>query len=203
MTATPANRTRRTMRYSPLILLVLSLIAYVVPWSSSSINSLNLGAYDLAEWSNRLSTASLLLRLQLTLITLLFAIAYRPTHWMQRWLWVGIILILTVAQLPPLDFITRLDDSNQRQQFILATMTLLGCGIGPWLANRLAKILLVVPLAFTGIVTSIIGVQQAITLMQQFQSETTWNIGVPLLVIAYLLWGLWSFFWGKTNRITG
>jgi hypothetical protein len=193
------NQRRHT--FLPILLLVLSIAAYLLPWSTSSINSLSLGAYDLAEWVNSLPTASLLLRLQLLLISLIFMLTYLPAQGWGRGLGIAIILLLTIAQLPPLDFITRSNDTNQQQQFALAIGTLLGAGFSLWLATKPQKTGFALLIALIGIITSILGEMQAIAFMQQYRPDAAIGIGLPLLISAYVLWSAWSINQWRKNRI--
>ncbi len=188
-----------------LAFLAVALLAYLIPWSTSAVNSLTMGAYDLAEWlsvhpaTQPLRLPSLLLRCQLLIITWLFALEYATYR---RWLWFAVIAMLAAAQLPPLDFITRLGDTNQQQQFILATLSLLGAGVCIWIAQKPIRLFFLVGFAITGIITTIIGAIQARSLIAQYQSSTLVGIGVPVLVGVYTAWIVWNIFKSKkTNRI--
>ena len=59
------------------LFLVVSLIAYILPWVNTRATGLTLGAYDLAEWASLHPASiqllpSLLIRLQLVIITIIF-----------------------------------------------------------------------------------------------------------------------------------
>lgn len=183
----------------------IALLAYILPWNTNAIHSLNLGAYDLAEWlslhpaTQPLRVPSLLLRGQLVIIAWLFALEYAPSR---RWLWIAVLGLLVAAQLPPLDFITRLGDTNQQQQFILALVALPGVGISVWLAQKQIKLFFVVGLAGGGIIIAIIGALQAQPLIAQYQQVSGLGVGMPMLVASYVVWIVWNIARGRrANRI--
>ncbi len=193
MTATD-NRTR-TPRL-PLLLLLFSLAAYLLPWNVSAINALTLGAYDLAEWlslhpaTHPLRIPSLLLRVQLVLITWLFALHFTAQPAWRRWFWMLMILVLSIAQLPPLDFLARPNDPNQQQQFVLAALSLVGAFVWFWVAHRLQKRWIILMLGMSGVATAAMGAIQGQALIQQYAADSTPGIGMPLLLLCY---GMWIF----------
>lgn len=192
-----------------LILLLASLMAYMLPWSSTVVTSLNLGAYDLAEWlslhpaTQPLRIPSLLLRLQPLLITWLFTLHYPSRGGWSRHLWLVVIVLLCVAQLPPLDFINRLGDQNQQQQLALALSTFIGAIGCTWLSNRPQKAYFGLLLAFLGVITSVYATLQAQALMQQYAHAVGIGLGMPFMVATYGVWGIRSFVERRTtNGIT-
>jgi hypothetical protein len=193
-------------RVGSLLLIALMLLAYIAPWVVGRSASFTFGAYDLAEWTSLHPTVrntspplltTLLLRAPLAIIGLMAAYAlmrYRP----HRVLVVVLVIVLTVAQLPPLDFFTiGRGDPNHQQQFALAVVTLVGgfaalLGVisrfGLWIAAALGA---------TGVVASGVGLAQAVALMQQFNLSVQVALGGPLLIGLFVLWvvaQLWTVY---------
>ncbi|PJF20725.1 MAG: hypothetical protein CUN56_14715, partial [Phototrophicales bacterium] len=114
------------------LFITLCLFGYVVPWVIAPASSLTLGAYDLAEWTtlhpSQTITApplsiAFILRLQLVIITLLVGLNAMTDR--LRLLSTVLIILLSIAQLPPLDFLTTSSGNiNYQQQFIFATISL-------------------------------------------------------------------------------
>ncbi len=184
-------------RHQPLfwLLIALALVAYVLPWVMNPAHVLDLNAYDLAEWlSLRPALAtSFLLRGQLLIITLLIALSSTPPRRTAGW-WLRLIavLVLCVAQLPPLEFIRNTADSNQQQQFMLAALSVVGGAIGlsTWLASY--RYHLLAGLSLTGIITCIIAIPQALHVMQAYRLPTTIDAGVIGMSAVYGAIGLYA-----------
>lgn len=173
------------------LLTFVAVIAYNLPWLSSHGASLTYGAYDLAEWASlnpevRGSTfmlTSLLLRLPPLFIALIIAFHARKFVSISALF----ILITAVTLLPPLEFFTQFrSDPNYRQQFFIATMTLVGGVIGlsgglwrwRWIATSLY--------AFLGLGVSIVGLMQAHNLMRDFALPVRIGIGIIGIVMAFM-----------------
>ncbi|NJO84308.1 MAG: hypothetical protein HC828_17015 [Blastochloris sp.] len=113
-----------------LIVVVLLLVVYLLPWAALSEGSaaFSLNAYDLAEWaslhpaeraSSPILLTSLLLRLPLACIGVALALTMP-----NRMLAVIVGVIFFAALLPPLTFINQRDDPNYQQQFMIAALVL-------------------------------------------------------------------------------
>ncbi len=176
----------------------LALIGYILPWIVTPTAPLTLGAYDLAEWTSLHPSqpttipaliVPLLLRVQLVIITLIIALAAQTDK--LRFIAVAAIIPLSIAQLPPLEFLTiATNNINYQQQFILATISLV---IG--LTVTKFKPLLYVPfigllLVGTGLVSAIVGVQQAQALYRMSLQENSLGAGVIFTCVAYSAIGL-------------
>lgn len=129
-----------------LLLALLLLIMYTLPWLDGGSRALALGAYDLAEWTSLHPAVrgqspplltTLLLRLPLACVAVWVAWWPAPARLWGRLVQGLIALLLTAALLPPLDFFTNSADVNYRQQFMLAVLTL--AAVLPGLSLRLAR----------------------------------------------------------------
>lgn len=175
------------------IIIIVAILTYLLPWSAASSASLTLNAYDLAEWvslhpAQRLTSppllSPLLLRLQLTILTLLLAATNARTPW-RRLAAVGIIL-LSIAQLPPPEYIRDIGNLNYRQQFFLAlTSLLVGLAL---LRIRLARVktLVIAALPLAGVVTTVAGVAAANDVIAELQPNAQIGLG-PWLYAASML----------------
>jgi hypothetical protein len=175
------------------LLFVVALIGYLVPWVLTPASSLNLGAYDLAEWSSlhplvRQTTpflwTSLALRLPLAILGILLA-AHISNQIQRRFIAIGCLLITSVALLPPLEFFTVYrDDPNYRQQFILALLTLLsGIVVTMWESKK-HQVLILIALSGSGVVASATGLYQAQSLLHGFDLHPTIGLGGVVTTIA-------------------
>jgi hypothetical protein len=174
------------------ILIIISLIAYILPWVVNSGTSLTLNAYDLADWTSLTPDAhssspilftSLLLRLPVVCIAFLITM-HSAT---KRWIALLLVICFAIALLPPFEFITRArDDINYRQQFALATVTV----VGGWLilGKRLVRFRsqLEVTLLTMGLIGALSGLVRAVNLMQQFELSTQPGAGIVLLTVVFL-----------------
>ncbi len=108
---------------------VVALVACLLPWVVNPGAGLSLNAVDLAEWAS-LSPAvqaqtpglwtSFLLRTPLAVIALLAGLAARGPA--RGWAMIAIML-LSAAQLPPVEFLGALDNTNYRQQILMAVLS--------------------------------------------------------------------------------
>jgi hypothetical protein len=180
------------------ILIVFALLGYFLPWVLTPAISLNLGAYDLAEWSSlhpivRQTTpflwTSLVLRIPLAIVGILFA-AYIGKTFRRASIAILCLLIAAIALLPPLEFFTIYrDDPNYRQQFFLGLITPI---IGIIIIGESSKLqrLTLIALSILGVLTSVLGLYQALGLLQSFGLPITVGSGgvitcVSLAVLAY------------------
>ena len=107
------------------LLLTLGLAGYLLPWIVAPTAPMTLNAYDLAEWTSlhpiQLGAplaVPLLLRSQLPVIAVWIALPARGP--LMRLLAAAGVMLLALAQLPPLEFLTiSRHDSNYQQQFML------------------------------------------------------------------------------------
>ena len=175
-----------------LSLLLLGLLGYLLPWAVASSAPMTLNAFDLAEWTSLYPAqrhtdppllAPLLLRAQLVILTVIFALTAsgRPG----KAITAAAVLLLALAQLPPFEYVYDIANLNYRQQFGLALVSLIG-GLLATLASkrRLARILLI-GLAAVGIVSVYAGVSQAFDVLRQLQVIASVGLGPWLLIASY------------------
>lgn len=196
-------------RQSIIIAVIVSaaLTAYVTPWVHSPSTALTLTAYDLAEWTtlhpvSRSAAlpyfAALLLRWHLAALCALIALFAPPPPFKGLW-WAHAlaVLVLIVAQLPPPEFVTQLNDGNYQQQAALGVLSLLFGGLG--LSGRLHRwrYALGAGLGVAGVITALGGLGRAVGLMQQpFNLPVSSGAGGWVLALiysvfaAYCLWQL-------------
>lgn len=185
--------TRHAQHTTLTVLLFSLLIFYLLPWLNTDANALHFGGYDLAEWlslhpaTQPARVPSLLLRGQLVLITWLLALN-SPAMRARRswWLHTLTIALLSVAQLPPLEFLNNLNDTNQQQQAILAAASLLGAFVLGWRVKSWnQQRWLMIGLAGLGIVTSLIALQQGLRYVGDFSPSVHLSSGGLLLSATY------------------
>lgn len=180
-----------------LILALLSLFFFMIPWVINQGAGLTAGAYDLAEWTT-LHPASraqspplltgLLLRLQPLLILniLLLNIPYKSRS---RWLAGSLLtLLLCLALLPPLEFLSSAEDLNYRQQLGLSIATLITGFINVQSLLKRLQTVLIPLLLLAGIVAAVAGLSQTITYMQQYGLIAQPGPGGLGLTITYVIW---------------
>ena len=111
-----------------VMLALLGLLGYLLPWAVASSAPMTLNAYDLAEWASlhpaqRQTTppllAPLLLRAQLVVLSSIIALSVS-----QRWVAAAAVVALALAQLPPFEYVYDIANLNYRQQFVLALVSL-------------------------------------------------------------------------------
>ncbi|MEO8612082.1 MAG: hypothetical protein ABI690_29565 [Chloroflexota bacterium] len=181
--------TKQTRRWL-IVIFIVGLVAYCLPWVVNRGSSLSFGAYDLAEWaslhptvrgSNPALVTSLLLRLPLAC----FGIVIASTLWKQRPGWrIVFLLLVGIALLPPLEFFTQYrDDPNYQQQFALAVIAVL-VGIFT-LVMRSPKWINVLSIvcAFIGSICGLLGLMQSYNLMRGFELATQVGSGGILFII--------------------
>lgn len=175
---------------------VLMLIGYNLPWIVNPGNGLTLNGYDLAEWvslhpvvrAQPLLYTSLLLRLPLALVTLLIALHAPKPRFGTQWMFhAAACFLLVAAQLPPLDFITRPNDPNYQQQFILAVGGFLGSLIG--LSGLVAQYRLGFRLASgtAAIIAISMGYEQAAGFMRGFHLPAVIGAGFVGIMLLFTI----------------
>lgn len=178
-------------------LFALAIIAYLLPWTVNTGNSLTMGAYDFAEWlskrpfDNTSYYTIFLLRGQLVLLTWFIMLGierpYLTIHWWGH-LIVGIILV--IAQLPPVEFIRNTADINQMQQAILTGLALISVPVGTTTFLSAYRKLAWLIIAIVGITSSIYAITNALNMMQAYHLAAKIGIGAILFVLIYLIMGI-------------
>ena len=173
-----------------LILLLLGLLGYVSPWAVTRSAPMTLNAFDLAEWTSLHPAqrhteppllAPLLLRAQLVILTLIFALTASG-----RSITALVVLLLALAQLPPFEYVYDIANVNYRQQFVLALFSLIAGLVAILLGHRRFTRILLIVLPVIGIVTAYAGVSQAFGVYRQLQSVASVGMGPWLLVASYI-----------------
>ena len=176
-----------------LILLLLGLLGYVSPWAVAPSASMTLNAFDLAEWTSLHPAqrhteppllAPLLLRAQLVILTLIFALTASRRAW--RWISALTVLLLALAQLPPFEYVYDIANLNYRQQFGLALFSLIAGLVATRFGHRRLMRFLLIVLPVLGIVSVYAGVSQAFGVYRQLQSVASVGMGPWLLVASYI-----------------
>jgi hypothetical protein len=178
------------------LLIGLMVVLYAMPWLVNPAASLTPNAYDLAEWASLHPAVhaqtptlltSLLLRLPLACFALLAAFTTK-----RSWFAVLVILLITIALLPPPEFIKMLDSPNYSQQMLLAGLTLIGCAVG--MGNALPSAQrrwIAAGIALVGAFVSVIGLVQAYDLMRGFELPTQIGLcGVALGLVFVMTSGV-------------
>lgn len=172
--------------FLPVMLLLLGLLGYLLPWAVASSAPMTLNAYDLAEWTSlhpaqRQTTppllAPLLLRAQLAILSLAFALTVSK-HWVAA----AAVVALAMAQLPPFEYVYDIANLNYRQQFMLALVSLLAGLTATRLRNRRLTRLLLFLLPVAGIVSAFAGVSQA---FDAFRQPAAIGFGPWILTASY------------------
>ncbi|MDQ7026038.1 MAG: hypothetical protein Q9P01_20190 [Anaerolineae bacterium] len=201
MTVTQQNRIL-------IIAFPLAIIAYLLPWAINTTTGLTLGGYDLAEWlslhpathPSRIPT--LLLRGQLLILTLIIVwTTKKPLFTNEWWLRCIIVGLLVIAQLPPPEFLAWTGDQNQRQQALLAILSLIGGIVGlTGILYRVRPYLLIVVIII-GLLAVIYVLTQIQTRMQDFVLKATLGIGgISLIVVYVVLLVIYTLECLKANR---
>lgn len=180
---------------SPLIyvFLTIALIGYFLPWLITPTGGLQMGAYDLAEWSSLIPSVRqsapflwsvLALRVPLAIIGVIFSIITAKNR--RTWA-IAILLLTAIALLPPLEFFTIYrDDVNYRQQFIIAVCTLFIGSVSILQQGQSKLRLLIIILCTGGCIACGIGMTQAYWFMQDFKLPVTIGLGGFMTIIGLL-----------------
>ena len=170
-----------------IMLLLLGLLGYLLPWAVAPSAPMTLNAYDLAEWTSlhpaqRQTTppllAPLLLRAQLVMLSLAIALSVS-----QRWVAAAAVAALALAQLPPFEYVYDIANLNYRQQFALALVSLAAGLAATRLRHRRMTLLLLILLPAAGIVSVFAGVGQA---LEAFWQPADTGFGPWLLTASYV-----------------
>lgn len=170
----------------PWLWFAAAIIVYLLPWVSNPGVGLTFGGYDLAEWSSLHPavradglTTSLLLRLPPVFFILSFVLLAASRPFSTEWWGVGFVIVLgTVALLPPLEFFTVFrDDPNYQQQAQLAVITLVGGLIALSGVLYPIRLYLLIVLGLGGMVVSGVGMTQSHRLMTDLSLPTLLGIG--------------------------
>ncbi len=197
--ATPARRfspfSQSSVLNPQVLLVLLALVAYCMPWLLNPGVSLSFGVYDLAEWTSlhpavRASSLPLLLTLllRLPLVCLAAIVGFSRSHILLR---AAFVLIVTAALLPPLEFFTQYpDDPNYRQQFILSltALTIGGVGLSGYV-SRWHSIVGIIA-SFIGAIASVWGLAQAYELMNAYHLTVKIGVGGVLFIGICIIFGV-------------
>ena len=184
-----------TKHLIPISFIICLLAGYLLPWIIAPTAPLTLNAYDLAEWTSLHPSqphttpaliVSLYLRVQLLLIGLLIAINVR-----KRWITVAGIMIIAIAQFPPLEFIlSETSNINYQQQFYLSVgSVLIGIGFSSFSVTRWRS-LWNLAIALVGIITSTLGVTQTSELLVMSLQQHSIGWGFFVVAMSYASLGL-------------
>ena len=175
-----------------LVLLLLALGAYLLPWIVAPNASMTLNAFDLAEWTSLHPLQQqarpplmvpLLLRIHLPILAI--SMALWPKNREECYPAILFIVLLSISQLPPLEFINNLNDLNYRQLLILASATLfLSTILRRFLPAQLRPVATLL-LALLGIVTSLVGQSLAMELYQLTLEKGKAGGGLCLMALTY------------------
>lgn len=184
-------------KYIPIypLLLLITLVACLIPWVNTPSAALNLGAYDLAEWTSLhptvRQTAPYLwttFALRLPFATIGILIADYLAHRINRYTSYTFLVITAAALLPPLEYFTIYrNDINYSQQFQISILILI---LGVIFFNkRLDKRrpVLLMTLAVIGASASLYGLYQAMKIMSTFEVPVTFGAGGILTLMNFIL----------------
>lgn len=196
--------------YGWMILLVLALIAYTLPWVMGGSASLTFGAFDLAEWAslhptNRALSPTLLTSflLRMPLVCLAWIIAFNappyPFKSASWWIHAVLCLILVILSTPPLEFLTIFrDDVNYIQQASLTLVAGVGCAIGLGGIFKKYRVYIAILAGIIGIITSIWGVINGYALLSDFQINVSIGIGMIISVVMFVI--MCGYGWIESKR---
>ena len=175
-----------------LIAVALALYGYVQPWVVLPSGPMTLNAFDLAEWASLVPAqrdaspplvVPFLLRLQPVILSLLLGVVVAGRKRMA--ISALAICLLAAAQLPPFEFVYDIKNLNYRQQFALATVSLVaGFALLPLGRGGITGFLKLA-LASVGIVTAVFGLSAARELYGEFQLNAAPGAGIWLLSLSY------------------
>jgi len=191
-----------------------AVIAYTSPWVTNQNTGLTLNAYDLAEWMNLHPVSrstqpvlwhTFLLRVQLVIIAVLIALQTpRPLFTRQWWLRSASILLLVIAQLPPMEFLQNTSDINQQQQFALTIATLLLSMMALWGLFSKYRLSLTLGLSVLGLTSSVTGVYTAQAFMRDFNLQTGVGFGAVLFACVFsmiIIYAAYTYHKDRQSRL--
>lgn len=175
-----------------LLLLMCILLALSLPWLVHYTAGMTLNAYDLAEWTtltpaqrqtNPPLQAALLIRAQIPLFMTLCALVFQRHRLM-----IGVLILGILAQLPPLEFFTQLNDINYQQQYLLAIASGISVGVGIYAAKySVLKNAMIAIVCILGIASTVAGTQLALVILEQFQMDVVVGLGQWITILVYLV----------------
>ena len=185
--------TRLYQQQIPLfwLTIVVCIVGYARPWLLTQSTALSSAPYDLAEWARQISyepvVGVLLLRLPLTLITLIVALQWRNvvTSTISRWILTIILVGLILAQLPPLnEFRNFFTDPNYLQKLVLSSLSVIG-GIIVLLyaTSSLRQAIGLIVIGLLGIVTVVLSIREIQAYYTQYSIEHRLEIGVGVILV--------------------
>lgn len=174
-------------------LLMSLLVGLLLPWLLAPNAAMTLNAYDLAEWAS-LHPAQrgtipplivpLLLRVQLVILCALVGVVAQCK--LEKRAAALVIIALTVAQLPPIEFVNDIGNLNYRQQFGLALASLvLGMTALRWI-NRRWQPLFIAGFGLVGALTTLAGVALALDVFASLTSGGSAGLGVWIAIAGYV-----------------
>jgi len=174
-------------------LIVVALCGYALPWIVAPIGSMTLNGHDLAEWSSLVPSqratsppllAPLLIRVQPVMLSLL--LGGIATGGRRMAMTAAAILLLAASQLPPFEFVYDINNLNYRQQFSLASFSLIvGLCLIPLQTRRL-PVLITLPIAAAGLVASAFGLSMTLALYGAFELNAVPGAGIWVLGLSYV-----------------
>lgn len=174
-------------------LVLVGLFGFAQPWIVAPSGSMTLNAFDLAEWTSLHPTqratsppmlTPLMLRLQLLILSVILGAL--PTGSSARACAAIMILVLTLAQLPPLDIVYDPNNLNYRQQLYLAAASLTASFCLFAVNRRRIALLASIALPIIGIATASYGLAEAAGLYQHFEIGQAPGAGIWILGASYI-----------------
>jgi MFS family permease len=189
--------------WRPTLLIGLLIAALFLPWLASPAAGLTFGVIDLAEWASLHPTVrenDLLLPGVLRCVPLFAAWVIAFSHGAHRrfsgWWWIGaaICLLLVVLLLPPLEILTSArSDGNYRQQAVISGLALIVSAVGLlWGGDRRWAAVGLTTGAVGGLVSSLMGVVQAYSLMRGFYLPVSLGFGAIISLVMFALFAITS-----------
>ncbi|MDX2077446.1 MAG: hypothetical protein SFZ02_13535 [bacterium] len=202
---------KHPLPYGWIILILLALVAYTLPWVNGGSASLSFGAFDLAEWASLHPTTramspilltSFLLRLPL--VCFAWIVAFNSPHPPLRsstwWVYAIICFFLVVLSTPPLEFLTtNRDDINYLQQASLTALGIIGCGIGLSGILKPFRGYVAMGICAIGAISSTWGVILGYNLLAEFQITVVLGLGIIGSVGIFALMGGYTWL-GELKR---
>ncbi len=178
-----------------LVLAIIGIVGYTLPWLVNPSTALTMGAYDLAEWASLhpqvhfesdLLLTSLLLRWPLAALALIMAFVGNP-H--QNYFYFRLITFAGIALylLPPLEFFTiARSNANYLQQFLLVAALVVIGGTGfVFLTQQKWRYFFTIVSSASGVIGSIWGVLEIADLMNGFALNPRPGLGVLFVVASF------------------
>jgi hypothetical protein len=186
--------------WSIILIALLAVVCYHLPWYTHSTAGFTMNAFDLAEFASLhpavrsdapLMFTSLLLRLPLTLIAFALALSANLLDDPRlRWILRGVALLVALRMFPPTDFFTGESADPNYRQMLWVTLT------------GLVLIIVAIPLSRFGarwnrrIVAAVLGIasiagwmglSRTATLMDNFQIDVHTGLGIVGLTVLALI----------------